>query len=70
MSNADKRMDEIIKSFLLIFLGAIMAGLITAWLVAFDELSSLLTVPELLLGSFLFALLTALSIGVFFHSTD
>ena len=63
-------MDRIIKSFLLLFLGIVIAGLITVWIVGFNEVSSLFAVPELLLGSFLFALLTALSIGVFFHHID
>jgi hypothetical protein len=47
-----------------------VVGLIIVWLVGLDEISSLFAVPELLLCSFIFALLTALSIGVFFHHVN
>lgn len=67
MSDAEEGMGKIVSSFLLLFLGISMAGLITVWLVGYNEISSLFTVPMLLLGSFLFALLTALLIGAFLH---
>ena len=50
--NTDKRIDRIISSFLLFFLGITIIGLIIFWLVGLDEVYSLFTVPELLLGSF------------------
>jgi Ca2+/Na+ antiporter len=66
----DKRMNRVISSFLMVFIGLNLVGLIAVWLVGLNKISSLFTVPELLLGSFFFALLTALSIGVFFHHID
>ena len=70
LSDADTKMNRVISSFLMAFIGLILVGLITLSLVGVNEISSLFTVPELLLGSFLFALLTALSIGAFFHHKD
>jgi TM2 domain-containing membrane protein YozV len=67
LSNADKRMDRIITSFLLTFFGVVGAGLLILWLVGWNKIFYQVVVPELLLGSFLFALLTALSIGAFLH---
>jgi uncharacterized metal-binding protein len=67
LSDVDKRMNRVISSFLLIFSGIIVAGLLTVWFVGWDEISNQVAVPELLMGSFLFALLTALAIGVFLH---
>jgi uncharacterized membrane protein len=67
LSNTDKRMDRLIKSFLLIFFGVIGAGLLTLWLFGFNEIFNQVVFPELLLGSFLIALLSSLSIGVHSH---
>jgi len=65
LSDADRGMDGIIKSFLLVFFGVMGAGLLALWSSGWNETIMQAVVPELLLGSFLFALLLALSIGVF-----
>jgi Ca2+/Na+ antiporter len=70
LSDADKKMNRVISSFLMIFIGIILVGLITVWLAGLNKIASLFTVPELLIGSFFFALPTALSIGIFFHHID
>jgi Ca2+/Na+ antiporter len=70
LSDADKKMNRVISNFLLLFLSIMVVGLVIVWLVGLDEISSLFAVPELLLCSFIFALLTALSIGVFFHHVN
>jgi Ca2+/Na+ antiporter len=70
LSDADKKMDRVISSFLMTFIGIILVGLIIVWLAGLNRIASLFTVPELLIGSLLFALLTAVSIGIFFHHID
>ena len=70
LSDADKKMNRVISSFLIIFLSISLAGLIIIGLVGLNNASYLFTVPELLLGFFLFALMTVLSIGIFFHHVN
>ena len=64
LSDADRDMDGIVKSFLIIFFGVMGVGLTAIWFSGLTETISRTAFPELLIGSFLLALLSAVSIGV------
>ena len=64
MSDADRDMDGIVKSFLIIFFGVMGVGLTAIWFSGLTETINQTAFPELLIGSFLLALLSAVSIGV------
>lgn len=64
LSDADRDMDGIVKSFLIIFFGVMGVGLTAIWFSGLTETNIQTAFPELLIGSFLLALLSAISIGV------
>jgi hypothetical protein len=64
LSDADRAMDGIVKSFLTIFFGVMGVGIIALWFSGWNETIIQAAFPELLIGSFLVAVLSAVSIGV------
>jgi hypothetical protein len=64
LSDANRDMDGIVKSFLIIFFAVMGVGLTAIWFSGLTETIIQTAFPELLIGSFLLALLSAVSIGV------